>query len=229
MDHNHISQPNAFILKLPDELLDMIISAVEPIFAQRWEGYFQWYPKVYGMAVTLSRVCRRFNHISVPYIYSELSVGTHKKSPPKSLRYLHHSLRENPLLWKLCQSLSVRYDRPKSGSLHVLTDCISWFTEVKDLKFWCFDSTNVDELLRLATEHMDDCRSLSLICRLNYDLHLPSVIAVLGDFESGLWPHLRTLRLDGVSINGDKVCQTELGVSIWMSNIVIQSNDLVLI
>ncbi|KAJ5498467.1 hypothetical protein N7453_007518 [Penicillium expansum] len=209
MDINHPSL-DALILRLPDEILDMIISATTAILNEH--RYLIDRYQVYEMAVVLSLVCKRFYRITMPYLYAEVVIYTDKNNwrrPSQISKHLHRTLRENPLLWKHCRHLTVSYNK-NIDNLYIATDCVTWLTAVKTLTFWGLEGKKAWELLRLATKHMSGCNALSLDSDHCYNLHLPFVIDVLGDFKSGLLPNLETLRLSGVSIYGDQMCQAEL-------------------
>lgn len=224
MDTNHISLDRAFILKLPDELLDMIISAMAPTIHEH--RYLREYHQVYEMAV-FSLVCKRFYRITVPYLYAELVIYTsvdHWRRPTQISKHLHRTFRENPSLWKLCQHLTVNYDRSNIRNLYVATDCITWLTAAKTVTFRDLEGKKAWELLQLATKHMSGCKALLLDANHLYNLHLPFVIDALGDFESGCLPNLQTLRLRGVSFYGDQMCQAELRVCVYISRTSILSN-----
>ncbi|KAF7516711.1 hypothetical protein PCG10_001978 [Penicillium crustosum] len=210
MDINHSSLDRAFILKLPDELLGMIISHMAPIIDDFKYLCEQYQP--YQMAVALSLVCKRFYRITVPYLYAELVVNTGDNTwrrPTQISKYLHRTFRENPLLWKLCRHLTVTCDESSNDNLYAVTDFLNWLTAAKSLTFWGFGGNKAWELLRLGIEYISGCDILSLNAS-HYNLHLPFVIDALGDFKSGSLPNLQTLKLGGVSIYGDQICQEEL-------------------
>lgn len=223
MDINHSSLDRAFILKLPDELLDMIISHMAPIIDDQKYLREQYQP--YEMATTLSLVCKRFYRITVPYLYAELVVNTGDNTwrrPTQISKYLHRTFRENPLLWKLCRHLTVTYDQSNIDNLYAVTDCLTWLTAAKSLTFWGFEGP-VWELLRLGIKHISGCTILSLDANYRYNLHLPLVIHALGDFKSGFLPNLQTLKLAGVSIYGKEIWQEQLRVCICISSTPILS------
>ncbi|CAI7594360.1 unnamed protein product [Penicillium discolor] len=211
MDINHGPLDRAFILELPDELLGMIISHIAPIIDDLKYLREQYQP--YEMAVALSLVCKRFYRITVPYLYAELVVNTGDNTwrrPTQISKYLHRTFRENPLLWKLCRHLTVTYDKSNIDNLYAVTDCLTWLTAAKSLTVWGFEGRPVWELLQLGIKHISGCHVLSLDASYCYNLHLPFVIDALGDFKSGFLPNLQTLKLGGVSIYGDQICQEEL-------------------
>ncbi|CAI7665522.1 unnamed protein product [Penicillium glandicola] len=213
MDTNHVSLDRAFILKLPDEVLDTIIGAMAPVIHD--PRCFREHYQVYGMATVLSLVCRRFYRIAVSHLYAELVISASDDTqgqPNQFLRHLHRSFRENPSLWKLCRHLTLTYDKSNTGNLYVATDCFTWLTAVKTLTFRGLEGKKAWELLQSATKHMPSCNALSISARHvgNYDLHLLFVIDALGDFKPGIFPHLQKLRLSGVSFYGDQMCQAEL-------------------
>lgn len=224
MDINHSSLDRAFILKLPDELLGMIISHMAPIIDDFKYLCEQYQP--YQMAVALSLVCKRFYRITVPYLYAELVVNTGDNTwrrPTQISKYLHRTFRENPLLWKLCRHLTVTCDESSNDNLYAVTDFLNWLTAAKSLTFWGFGGNKAWELLRLGIEYISGCDILSLNAS-HYNLHLPFVIDALGDFKSGSLPNLQTLKLGGVSIYGDQICQEELRVCICISSTPVLSN-----
>lgn len=136
MDINHSSLDRAFILKLPDELLSMIISPLAPIIDD--DEYLRKQYQPYEMVVALSLVCKRFYRITVPYLYAELVINTGNNTwrrPTQISKYLHRTFRENPLLWKLCRHLTVTYDESKIDFLYAVTDCLTWLTAAKSLTF----------------------------------------------------------------------------------------------
>ncbi|CAI7642834.1 unnamed protein product [Penicillium viridicatum] len=210
MDINH-SLDRAFILKLPDELLSMIISPMAPIIDDLEYLREQYQP--YKMAVALSLVCQRFYRLTMPYLYAELVINTGYNTwrrPAHISKYLHRTFRENPLLWKLCRHLTVAYDKSNIDNLYAVTDCLTWLTAARSLTFRGLEGKKAWELLRLSAEHISGCNILSLDANYRYNLHLPFVIDALGDFKSGFLPNLQTLKLRGVSIYGDQICQDEL-------------------
>ncbi|KAJ5977500.1 hypothetical protein N7501_000842 [Penicillium viridicatum] len=210
MDINH-SLDRAFILKLPDELLSMIISPMTPIIDD--DEYLREQYQPYEMAVALSLVCQRFYRLTVPYMYAKLVINTSYYTwmrPMHISKYLHRTFRENPLLWKFCRHLAVSYDKSNIDNLYAVTDCLTWLTAARSLTFWGLEGKKAWELLRLSAEHISGCNILSLDSNYRYNLHLPSVIDALGDFKSGFLPNLQTLKLGGVSIYGDQICQDEL-------------------
>ncbi|KAJ5951959.1 uncharacterized protein N7479_010372 [Penicillium vulpinum] len=211
MDNNMCLEHQAFILKLPDEILDAIISLTAPVL--RSHRCLPEHSKVYEMAIALSLVCKRFHRITVPYMYMDLGINTNDdawRQPKKVFKNLHRSFRENPSLWKLCRNLTVIWSKSNDRNLYIAADCLTWLTAAKTLTFWDLNGKKAWELLRLATEQKSACDTLSLSSNYNYDLHLPFVIDVLGDFTSGFLPNLKKLNLDGVSFYGDQMSQAAL-------------------
>ncbi|KAJ5817489.1 hypothetical protein N7447_007497 [Penicillium robsamsonii] len=202
----------AFILELPDEVLDAIICATGPAAHTGSDGAYGF--KVYGMGTVLSLVCKRFYRIAVPYMYADLVINTSDKTwgvPKQVFKKLHRSFRDNPLLWPLCRHLIVSYDTTNVNNLYVATDCITWLIAVRALTFWGLTDRKAWDLVRLATEQKSSCNSLSLCSANYYDLDLLLVIDILGDFKSGFLPDLQTLCLRGISLYGDQLCQEALG------------------
>ncbi|OQE44130.1 hypothetical protein PENCOP_c002G01836 [Penicillium coprophilum] len=215
MDTNHIAANRAFILELPDELLDAIICATEPVAQIRIHGFEHSF-KVYETGIVLSLVCKRFYRITVPYLYADLMVSTSDNAWGE--KKLHRTFRENPSLWPLCQNLMIGYDTSNIGNLYVATDCITWLAAAKTLTFWELEGKKGWDLLRLATEQRSRCNSLSFCSTESYNINLLSVVDILGDFKSGFLPHLKTLSLCGVSTYGDQMCQEALSQNTGMAS-----------
>jgi hypothetical protein len=145
-----------FILKLPDETLDEIISIAasndeevpgDRDHRKRWET-----------CLNVSLVCRRFNQIATPHLYTNITfpvtflvtypdkrrshVPRHNAERSKALR---STLVQHPELWKFCHTLSLtenlvierpiderRAKKPKCP-VQWSNNMLSWMTEIRRL------------------------------------------------------------------------------------------------
>jgi len=152
----------AFILRLPDELLDKIICAAAPII-RHWN---RKHCQVYDTALCLSLVCRRFHRIAMPYLYADIMIecsGDGWRHPEQVPRHLHRSCRKNPFLWTLCRSLKVYYQDCKNKYIYAATDFATWFTAVRSFKLYGLGKgERAWALLHLALEHMSSYDRLVL-------------------------------------------------------------------
>lgn len=119
------------------------------------------------------------------------------------------------------------YEETRNRYLYATTDFITWFTAVRSFTLYELDQgERAWALLLSAVENMSSLTGLMLGSNLlSYDLDLPRVIDVLGDFGSASLENLQTLGLKGVSTHGDSVCQTKLKVCMFRSIGVHRSID----
>ena len=118
--------PEAFIMKMPNEVLDMIVRAV---IASYMNSYVCW------PAAQLSRVCRRFYQIAQPYLYANLCMQN--SGPFWRVTQLNRSLRQNPSLLPLCRHLIVRCDISDIVSRRSVSNCVTWLTSVQNFELDC--------------------------------------------------------------------------------------------
>jgi hypothetical protein len=202
----------AFILKLPDELLGMIIYQVIKSFSFPFRPLWQ--------TRTLSYVSKRFHRITSSYLYKSLHISMHpihlyttNPTPTDLATYgsstsqLHRSLLEDPALGSFCQDLEIEVLRQFQNFIldDIMRDIAPWFTAVKTLKLrevW------VRELWEgwLAMTNMPNCTTLVLWGMRFAPLELVSSFDAL-NFTHGKFCRLETLCLErvGFLLNGISV------------------------
>lgn len=150
------SGTEAFILRLPDEILDPLlrIAAKKGTPAPRHRQA----PYVLGTKAALPLVCRRFHRLTISRLYADISIhcrdgcvtGDEDWGDQFHLwtrtRLLHRTLRQNPSLWPYCRKLtidtrlnpgilykvitplSVRSESPVSNLLYIAVDFVTWLS-----------------------------------------------------------------------------------------------------
>ncbi|KAH8692381.1 hypothetical protein BGW36DRAFT_387494 [Talaromyces proteolyticus] len=211
----------AFILRLPDELLDNIIckAAYLPENSPSMRSWHYTNVELYGTLATLCLVCQRLNRLAMPYLYADPMIYCYKplhSQPKQATRLIHRSCRENPSLWPLCRRLIIHYEdrdvvdreNRKNPYLYVAMDSVTWFTAAKSLVIM---GLGRDErawiLLRSALEHITGLTLLSLRSHIGYNISIPQVVEILSDFKL---QDIRTLHLEGISIGGDALSWRKL-------------------
>lgn len=214
----------AFIFRLPDELLDDIICRAaylpENTPAMRSFGYQS--SKLYGTLAALCLVCQRLNRLAKPYLYADPIIYCYIPNCSKDVTGLiHRSCRENRFLWPLCQRLIIHYrdgnaddrEHRRNPCLYAAMDSVTWFTAAKSLVIF---GIGTDErawiLLRSALEHIKGLNSLSLRSESHYSLRIPQVVEIFSNFKL---EGIRTLHLEGISKCGDTQSWRTLQVSCY--------------
>ncbi|KAL2812685.1 glycerate kinase [Aspergillus cavernicola] len=196
----------AYILRLPDEILDCIIREASsiPENTPRLRSYCHQQWDLYDMAASLTLVCRRFCPIAMPYLYADLVIRCHPKRayPSHVSKLIHRSCRRNPSLWPLCRRLIVHYVDPRSAD-PPSADLTTWFTDIRSFAlFGLGGDERAWDLLRLALESIPALTDLYLVAGGEYEMDLPRLLDKLGDLGS---TKIRKLELEGVSKRGDSL------------------------
>ncbi|KAL4970612.1 uncharacterized protein BDV14DRAFT_195295 [Aspergillus stella-maris] len=203
------------ILRLPDELLDNVISAVYSIDSGRGRSY----TNPTHAPTILCLVCRRFHHIAVSYLYTNVRIDTRfadywRKGIAKDPRLVHKCWSQNPSIWHLCRRLRLSCDpyRPdpiaNRCACDTFLDFTTWFTQTKsfDLSSLGKDEKTWD-VLRSALANFFNLTELSLRDGDDYTLELGEVLETLGDMRSST---IQSLTLDGISTNFDPLAHGQL-------------------
>ncbi|KAL4795374.1 hypothetical protein BDV19DRAFT_168755 [Aspergillus venezuelensis] len=203
------------ILRLPDELLDNIVSASCSIDNDRGRSY----TNPTHAPVILCLVCRRFYHIAVSYLYTDLRIDTRfadywRKGIAKDPWLVDKCCSQNPSLWRLCRRLRLSCDPYRPDSIanrcacETFLDFTTWFTQTKsfdlsslgkDVKTW--------DVLRSALANFFDLTGLSMRDGDGYALELGEVLETLGDMRSST---IKSLMLDGISTDLDSLRYSQL-------------------
>lgn len=122
--------PRAFILKIPDEILQKVYIQLfrEPPQSPSREHRESFLSDRQWKLQRLTLVCRRFHRFFTSHLYSMLSFEwipafrDANWSQLKTVKLLHRSLREDPSLALLCHTLYIDYYDPSSGSIYSRSD-----------------------------------------------------------------------------------------------------------
>jgi len=201
---------DAYILKLPDELLDKILS-----FASESEDHWPHrclVPMQEGARV-LTLVCQRFYQISLPLLYRSIDASkTHFVPPSKAVRALHRTLRNRPSLGPLCQILHIhvpdiswkRWSNPQLWK--TAYDIISWLPNVRQFSihggFERWPVVQWDFISRVG-QCMPNIEKLDL-SRESWNLHLAQLL------EFVRFPRLASLVIRGASKDQQNTTEPKL-------------------
>ncbi|KAL4956309.1 hypothetical protein BDW69DRAFT_89715 [Aspergillus filifer] len=192
------------ILSLPDELLDNILSAVCSIDDDRTRSYIN---PTHAPSI-LCLVCRRFYHIAVSYLYTNLRIDTRftdypQKGIAKDPRLVHKCCSQNPSIWRLCRRLRLSCDpyRPdpiaNRCACDIFLDFTTWFTQAKSFDLYGpWEDQKTWNVLRSALANFSDLTELSM----RDSLELGKVVDTLGDMRAST---IQSLTLDGISTDLD--------------------------
>ncbi|KAL4920629.1 hypothetical protein BDW62DRAFT_198924 [Aspergillus aurantiobrunneus] len=205
----------AFILRLPDELLESIICSIFSVKVCQSSPYIRSYydrhETRFGMMASLCLVCRRLYALSMPYLYADLIVacGLGSVQPGSVTKLLHRSCRRNPSLWPLCRRLIVHYrddlhardlNKPGNPLYYVAIDLTAWLVETRCfVLFGMGDDERGWDLLRQA---LTSFRSLTELALVHGDSYRIDYLRVLETLDELGWSQIRTLALDGVFTGG---------------------------
>ena len=222
------TEHEAFILRLPDELLEPILVSSarftpDPPLRTRYEDYEDdEEDNDYGTPQALPLVCRRFHRLATPHLYADIVIRCNGHEPNESVRrtkLLHRTFRESPSLWPHCRTLTILADSPWAAPgvplfnaesptmnlLYIAVDLVAWLTGATEL---CIKDCHGDHkmsdilsLVRLAAEHTPGLKHLTLHGRWGSPFDLPLVSDTLSDL--GLSACLRTLTISGISYAGN--------------------------
>ncbi|KAL5337059.1 hypothetical protein BJX70DRAFT_400082 [Aspergillus crustosus] len=203
---------NDYILRLPDELLDSIISTACSLISE--------YASPTYAPAALCLVCRRFYHLAVPYLYNEISVDYEFDSylipgTAKDPDIVHSRCAQSPSLWPLCRRLvlhcedDLSFDRPSDKrQLDIFLDFTKWFTGIKSFVLTRLGKQDgVWAILRSALENFPTLTELSLGGEYSFEMEMGQVLEALGDMHSS---KIRTLALAGFSSNGGTSASKQL-------------------
>lgn len=216
----------AFIFRLPDELLDDIISraAYLPENTPSMRSFGYEHSELYGTLTALCLSCRRLNRLAKPHLYADPVIYCYMpRRSKKTTELIHRSCRENQFLWPLCKRLIIHYkdgdnaddrEHRRNPCLYVAMDSVTWFTAVKSLVIF---GVGTDErgwiLLRSALENIKGLNLLSLGNQEQYNLRIPQVVEIFSIFKL---EGIRTLHLEGISMcRGDTQSWRPLQVSSY--------------
>ncbi len=183
----------AFIFKLPDELLNEIFTLAIRSDAESF-GKGQ-----YASALTLSVICKRFSRIAQPLLYYNIfagkSYGSTLVPPKRSVKLLYRTLKAYPALGKLCKRLYLGIDdvrRPGPNDFVLANDLLPWLTNVRSLNIHGgFESMETWPTIRNALAHMPYIDDLT-ISREGCGLRLIDICRYVN------LPHLCNLYLHGI-------------------------------
>ncbi|KAK1753015.1 hypothetical protein QBC47DRAFT_431288 [Echria macrotheca] len=160
------------ILRLPNELLLQIMSLV--LMLPRWSALnMTWNEPTSHLAFiayvknasALSRVCRRFRPLAVPFLYTHIfgqNPGTFRVLLEKQLMALHDVLARRPMLRRYCRALYLEvciYPR----YFEIARDLITWLTETRVLYWYTreYKDERVWEMFQDAVTRMPDLERIS--------------------------------------------------------------------
>lgn len=149
------------ILELPDELLLEIVSATAALWPQDIDG--TEFHALYAERWALTLVCRRFNRLATPTLYSNIALtlgdimtrkfrqadgwkveklaqaGFYRRLPSgRAALLLRRSMEANPSLRQYCRDLVFDMEDPRwqeYSHLDCGTDFVEWFTNTESLRF----------------------------------------------------------------------------------------------
>ncbi|KAF2264380.1 hypothetical protein CC78DRAFT_234053 [Lojkania enalia] len=132
------------ILRLPEELQLAIIelATVDPRPFSTTCNDYELLDS--GTAKSLTLTCRHFKHISVPYIYHTINLGSYPVAPPSpTLKALLRTLREMPFLGEFCRVLlvhipdaGVRPPPQADGDFDLAHELLTYLPEVGCFHLW---------------------------------------------------------------------------------------------
>ncbi|KAL2826934.1 hypothetical protein BJY01DRAFT_229456 [Aspergillus pseudoustus] len=223
----------AFILRLPDELLNRIIGEAcstlhENPWKHKWQ-LFHGHADAVKLQAALCLVCRRFYPIAMPYLYADLSAECYmyqsmdpdwQARAERVPKLLHRSMKQNPALWPLCRRLDVWYNEDYRGASEarqatanpfafLAADYLTWFTGLRALLFHGAVKGRPWELIRLALENCASLAELDLSVSGSgdYSLDLAKVVDLLSEVPC---PQLRVLGVNGISKEGGRFMSLKL-------------------
>lgn len=222
---------SASILKLPDEILSLILQDAAQFTPP--SPYME--KPVFGTAAALPLVCRRFHSLATPYLYTDIYIRCNSTDGgyandtiiegARRTRLLHRTFRQNASLWPHCRKLTITTgmfyngipasvrESPTSNLLYVAVDFITWLTDTTHL--WIYDErltrAALSHLLELAVENLPSLKDLRLKDTHGAPFVLPQLFGVLSKLEPGAC--LRTLDLQGISNVGNSRDWERLRVS----------------
>jgi hypothetical protein len=178
----------AFILRIPNELISKILSLVTV------RPPYEWPRNYYGRILPLVTVCRRFNRIASPLLYHtaifENSCGI--VPPCLPARKFHRTVHENPMLRPYVKTLKL-YIRDLHHILSldeydIANDFMVWFPNVTSFKFQAGFANGKRKytwpMIAKGVKHMPSIREISLhredfdgllICDVIENLNIPSL------------------------------------------------------
>jgi hypothetical protein len=199
------SSTEAFIFRLPDELLAIILELATKNNT-RYTSWRWWYcvyhtPSNYADIKALALVCCRFNRIALPLLYRVIRFRFPRHIVPstKAVKTLHSTLQKYPSLSQYCRRLSIRIVDSRSESrledFSIVNDIASWLTKVQCFEIHGgFDECNEQTwgFLRSAVQHMREIEHLSL-SREAWGLYLKPIMEHIDI------PSLKKLDIHGIS------------------------------
>jgi F-box-like len=205
LDRHKVFRTEAFIFRLPDELLVTVFELATSNLGSG-ECYYNCETPSNNAAIkTLALTCHRFNHVVLPLLYRTIRFNyPHRTVPPaKPVKSLHSNLQKNPSLWQYCRVLWIGIDN-KSGiemeDFSIANDFVSWLTKVRCLKiqggFEGKHNEHTWTFIRNGVRHMRELEHLS-ISRGGWGLYLRPIMEWIDI------PSLRKLEVYGVSETED--------------------------
>jgi len=194
----------AFIFRLPDEILDSIIKHAT---SERWQSQScseSEHTSDNTMVQALSLVCRRFKHIAQPLLYRNIRFRwpIAMAPPSRPVVKLHRTLSCNPALRQHVRLLAIHVpDIPsitKEDKYDILKDLATWLTRVRCLYIHGgfegdFHKEHTWRLIRTFSQNMKEMAHIAL-SRESWGLYLDHIMANLS-----LFPKLKRLSLHGIS------------------------------
>ena len=156
------------IFLLPDELLQQILSlAITP--DDRYVA-----PRGPKPSTAAAAVCRRFNTIVTPLIYSDIGINMvilwySNQAPMKGMQKLHRTLTETPSLRKYTRKLAPNTfypgrDYDNESALPMLVDIATFLTDTRSmsLSFPSVSPQDDSEVFYAAVSHMPNLQKLEI-------------------------------------------------------------------
>jgi hypothetical protein len=189
----------AFILRLPDELISEIFdfAVTEPL--GEWSRKYGYY----GRALALTKVCKRFSCVIQPIQYRTIRFDNPCSLVPPCIpaKRFHRTIQAEPSLGRFCKELKIFASELRgvesANDYEIANEILCRFPNVTELNLqggW--NRNNRDALwsmVQRAVEHMPKLEKVTLRRENVRGLLLDPVI------EHLTIPSLRTLEIDGMS------------------------------
>ena len=181
---------------------------------------------MYQETLTLIRVCKRFNQVATPYLYSSLHFDCESprwsKFPAHARKRLHRTLKENPSLWPMCKKLRIEHqDNPHPSNVYEALDLATWLSETRSLVVTVHGGIGSFQeawsIVARALNHMPKLTELGFHDWHQRDIPISVVVDGLGGL--GASSSLRTLDLSGISTTGSHKAWAKLKVCFAASYI----------
>ncbi|EEP79579.1 predicted protein [Uncinocarpus reesii 1704] len=180
--HAIMAQQSAYILRLPNEILDIIF----PLTAARW--YWE------GCDTALLLTCKRFYAICLPHLYRAIHfyVPPPTRAPATRIEQFHQTVKSQPALGRLCKkgsfSLVAYFDgRNHKRNLSIATELLCSLPNIRELRLHCdFSMPLVRPMVQTALRHMPLLSEL----KLHGSSHGPPLNLICKDLNHATLPRL---------------------------------------